>query len=501
MKGEIRVYDSEDFLFAFKNFEFDFFDDSFILKMVIKDYEDFYRTFCNRKDIINNLLQMLLLNQKDPASVMLDDYKKLFDYYSNNDNDTIYNNIEYVVLEMDHNKALDFICRNPKLLDKKIVLNNIISINDYNKVLDLKTKFHNILDNIYVMMEGNNNYISLRKCFDTVKTINDYKSKIDKYNFSPLEGIMYIYDDLKSRMFQEEKENEDARLSRDLSEVLFNDKIVCEGYANIFASILNILGINNKIVYLDSRISDKGHARNCIYVNDPKYNVDGVYFFDATFDSRMSEDDKMYPNYFRFFAKPIDYFQKIDGSLVDALFEAYNKDIYNQALIAIKTNDLQSIKFMYKTINNMGRMVGEENLLDLMYFMDFSPFYGKFNIEEFEVKFKNIVNKFNKVIPAETLILLYNNVKKVEYYESDKEFNYNINYVYDAAVRSNWQFKDEHDDKKQLLLKALFEDEYEVPYKEKFINYVDEVDLRKNIKEVQLTKVLRKTLERKMNNE
>ena len=40
-----------------------------------------------------------------------------------------------------------------------------------------------------------------------------------------------------------------------------------------------------------------------IYLNDKKYNVEGVYFLDATWDSKKSEEDKLYPYRYKYFLK------------------------------------------------------------------------------------------------------------------------------------------------------------------------------------------------------
>ena len=54
--------------------------------------------------------------------------------------------------------------------------------------------------------------------------------------------------------------------SRNLSSSLLGDKIVCVGYAVIFKTLLQMLEIDCKDIYLLPIDKESGHARNLIYV-------------------------------------------------------------------------------------------------------------------------------------------------------------------------------------------------------------------------------------------
>ena len=106
--------------------------------------------------------------------------------------------------------------------------------------------------------------------------IDDIVAKINKYNLSPIEQIMYAYDLVRDRVYQLEDDGEDYSVSRDISSVLFGDKIVCVGFAEIFSKVLDALNIRNVLFTIVGRKS--GHMRNAVYVNDSKYDIHGVFF-------------------------------------------------------------------------------------------------------------------------------------------------------------------------------------------------------------------------------
>ena len=69
---------------------------------------------------------------------------------------------------------------------------------------------------------------------------NDFNTLINKLkqlNMSPLEYAILIYDIVREKPYQYEKENEGASQSRDLYKILSGDAIVCMGYCNIYAGL------------------------------------------------------------------------------------------------------------------------------------------------------------------------------------------------------------------------------------------------------------------------
>ena len=101
------------------------------------------------------------------------------------------------------------------------------------------------------------------------------------------------------RLYKLDEEN--YYKSSDVSSVLTGDSIVCAGYSNVFNAILKCLNI--KAAPLISK--EAKHQRSIIYVQDEKYNIDGVYVFDPTWDRRKNKEDKEYINRYNYFAIPL----------------------------------------------------------------------------------------------------------------------------------------------------------------------------------------------------
>lgn len=125
-------------------------------------------------------------------------------------------------------------------------------------------------------------------------------------NLSPLEKYLYAYNIVKQ--FKEYKENEDDLLaSRDIYDILDNDYMVCVGYAKLLSDLCAKLDIkcdeisvgvnvgfdkteNEEVIARDNLVENGGHARAAVYINDPKYGINGIYFADPTWDNYMDKD-------------------------------------------------------------------------------------------------------------------------------------------------------------------------------------------------------------------
>jgi len=426
--------------------------------------------------------------------------EKMINYIENNF-DNLFDDVEYICLSFKNILVRDFIEENPKILTKKIVLDEVLSITDYDKLIVLMDEYDDMLDKVYVSFIGNDNYVSLNDCYKTMNILKKQADEIKELGLSPMEEIMYVYDQVRNRVYTHENSDDEYFKSRDLSQVLLGDKIVCVGYANIFNALLTYLGIKSYTVHLENS-DDKGHVRNVIYVKDSKYDIDGVYYFDSTWDSKKAENDNSYLYRYKYFAKTRSYMEEHNNSdFKDKFCPLYFDDIYEKVKSIVESGDISKLKLYRRTINYMGNIVGEKELLDFRYVLLFSSFYEEFSNEVFLEKFKMVVSKFKKEIPAEVMIELLNNVRRLEYYQDPNWYPYSIDDIYRTIIMSDWNFKEEHIDKEEKLIRLIFGDDYlsSVPRSKKkdFISYGKEGELFKKIEQVRLTKVLQKTLSKK----
>ncbi len=121
-------------------------------------------------------------------------------------------------------------------------------------------------------------------------------------NLSPFERYIYAYNVVKQyKQYKENEKNKSA--SRELYAILENEYMVCVGYSHMLEDLLNKSGI--KSIYRSMGVDDSydkkdekevvkinwnGHARRFVYINDPKYGIDGFYVADPTWDNDLKND-------------------------------------------------------------------------------------------------------------------------------------------------------------------------------------------------------------------
>ena len=121
-------------------------------------------------------------------------------------------------------------------------------------------------------------------------------------NLSPFERYIYAYNVVKQyKQYKENEKNKSA--SRELYAILENEYMVCVGYSHMLEDLLNKSGIKSiyRIMGVDDsydkkdekevvKINWNGHARRLVYINDPKYGIDGFYVADPTWDNDLKND-------------------------------------------------------------------------------------------------------------------------------------------------------------------------------------------------------------------
>lgn len=175
-------------------------------------------------------------------------------------------------------------------LDKKITIDvNKLSIDQIMKLNTMNFKVEPYIVHRYNSIKK----VCLSEFIDTLNIIENIKKNIIKYDFSMIEQLIFIYDLVRDREYKEVDETKSKALSRNLSSVLKEDTIVCEGYANLFSSIANALGIKTEVKKYFSENKTPGHATNISYVNDEKYGFAACLEFDATADRKVDNKDYM----------------------------------------------------------------------------------------------------------------------------------------------------------------------------------------------------------------
>lgn len=147
-----------------------------------------------------------------------------------------------------------------------------------------------------IFVEYNDERSSLKEFIQTEETLDMFLLPIKNSNMSMFEKYMYCYNIVKK--FKEYNgDTFDVTDSRDVSKILNNEYMVCAGYVNMLTRLLDRVGISyikmgvesNSEENLESNEIDK-HARLMVKLTDEKYDIDGIFVSDPTWDNNLDED-------------------------------------------------------------------------------------------------------------------------------------------------------------------------------------------------------------------
>lgn len=127
-------------------------------------------------------------------------------------------------------------------------------------------------------------------------------SDIKNSNYSPFEKYIGVYNIVKK--FKKYKENKDNKtVSRNITSILNNEYMVCVGYAELLNILLAKVGINSYCYSVsvdvsydegftkeEKEVDLSGHERIIFHINDPKYDINGFYQADPTWDNDLEND-------------------------------------------------------------------------------------------------------------------------------------------------------------------------------------------------------------------
>lgn len=474
--------------YKYVDVNYDEFDDTYDISINV-DSNDNLEEFLKRENF-NKLLEETLLDFDES-----DDIYKYSIEGVNNLLSTDFSILENSIISINLEDGIgDFIDNNPCLQGKKLIVNGCYDIN-HSDLDSLLKELGNHKD-YFVLIDGNSQYVTIEEYEKTVLAIDDIVNKIKKYNLSPLEQIMYAYDLVRDRVYTSEGKNEDYSVSRDISSALLGDKIVCVGYAIIFEKVLNNLGIGSKAVSIKRKSNPAfGHRRNMIYVNDPKYDVDGIYYFDATWDSKKKNSESSFLDSYKFFCKTKREINKYDSkNYNDATLDGL-MDLPNKFEEIVNTKGLISVpKDMIKLINFISNLIDGEDLINIFMTIDddMIPDYLKYRYTNKELieKVKYYWNYvYSDSLGKYRLLRLLYNVRKIEYYEDPTKYPFSLDdferTIIDEGIKNS----------EEELLEAIF-GHGKKDYKE-FEKMANDMELERMIEQVKLAKALRETYESK----
>lgn len=164
---------------------------------------------------------------------------------------------------------------------------------------------------------GDINYAIYDEFMGLQETIKWTTQIINETNLSPVEKLMFAFDFMKT--FKYNESGTEKMDSREPHRILETGNIVCVGYSSLLGEIINNLDIDIKIGNISVSCYDKegnfrgGHNRNIVKIDDEKYNINGLFVVDSTWDSVKQINN---PNYtaldlYRYFLVPAEDYKNI----------------------------------------------------------------------------------------------------------------------------------------------------------------------------------------------
>ena len=352
-------------------------------------------------------------------------------FYNNSDVEAcFFDNLEELRIVIDENVKLSevvrFINKNKDNFKKVSFSIPESKYDELDSLLKLKND-----EKLSFQFENNDREISVYELKMTINTIDSMTKNLD--GLSDLENIMYIYDKVRDKVYCDD--SLDKQASRDLSKVLLGDKIVCLGYAQVFNILLKKLNINSTVEILINNKNPKiGHARNIVCINDSKYNLkDALLLFDLTYDSKKDTDDNSFLNSYRFFAKPLSFFKKLDHNIYSsATLNFFDNDNWSDKIVGMSGIDsLSSTNFLH-TMNNCYRLLGKKaNILNYINLSNLSINYKRC-IDDYQ----ELADCFEKKLSKDDFTRCLINVRNFQNEEDNQkyknDFDSIVNTVYNT---------------------------------------------------------------------
>ncbi len=329
--------------------------------------------------------------------------------------------VKEVFIFCNENNFTDALNISKRFNAKVIISAQKISLISYKKLIE-DFGVENINEfNVYIDYQKNNSPILISTVYKISCIINAVVEEINSYDLSPLEKIMFVYDRVKYRLYEDDLD--DINSSRDLDKVLNGDKIVCAGYSNLFTAVLTSLGINS-IPVIDLNIK---HQRSLAYIKDAKYNIDGVYAFDPTWDKRKSKDDINYIDRYDYFLMPLVRSMNSCYCEISELLELDKETI----LKIIDGKDMDSALKVLDRLNILFTLVDAKYIPDDKYYVveeiakQYDQVIGKYYSSE--ISFEDFINLLYSVRVVESTSGMINNINKDNIRETSIKRYMNVN--------------------------------------------------------------------------
>lgn len=255
--------------------------------------------------------------------------------------------------------------------------------------------------------------------------LNEIVDEVKEYELSPLERYMYIYNIVK--LFKEYKkegvEEKNTFISRHSAFTLFNEYMVCAGYAELLCELADRLNEPNlKVcnysctVWSESRNEEVGHRKCLVKIKDEKYGIDGIYISDPTWDHVIY--NRKYLN--------------DEGKIATDYTESWaHQDLYNHFLMTKEEVVDERTKYVYPDVTDLlfrsASIFSDEEIERLPHLLSLSQDViqrlnpnNKMTIEEMNTEIENVSQP---LISGEKIIESINTIYSKIFYGTKEQID------------------------------------------------------------------------------
>ena len=133
--------------------------------------------------------------------------------------------------------------------------------------------------------------------FEMIRMFEEIVEHMEREGYSPLERMAYVSDYFKKNfIYDRNYKNVQHEENANLDKVYCKDRMICEGFSNLYSALLRRAG-NMCFTY-----GTDDHQKNIVRIKDEKYGIDNLAILDPTWD--LDHDDNR--NCFHEFLIPLD---------------------------------------------------------------------------------------------------------------------------------------------------------------------------------------------------
>lgn len=344
-----------------------------------------------------------------------------------------------------------FVNNNQELLkNKNIIINAGIYDYDQNEY-DHIDKFKKY-DNVSFIMSNLCDTLPVKKIGGSIKIINNIVNEVKKHSeLSQLEKSMYAYDLLRTNLAKTPDNN--SKEEKEINELVDSYVDPSDFYAVVYNEILNKIGV--KSACANGEFYGDDIRRFVVsYIEDEKYDIEGVYYHDIAFNSvqntkkslsdalpDMEEDNpvldtlKIYSG----FAKTKSDMESCGFLDFDFMFADFNES-YLTLLDQMNKKTKANVKAVATmNINNVSYFIDNTNIITDIQMLEDEDYR-----EQIKMDVERYLNIFNNEICAEDFLEILFNVRKIEHMHNKDVFKLSTEGLKDILYNSRVNFSNSH---------------------------------------------------------